>query len=69
MTCKGWVDERAGLQLRKLAGNILNKQPQTNNKGWFYNLGLGSGANKPHRKKQIRYEFDLELFVLFNKYN
>jgi hypothetical protein len=31
--------------------NILNKQPQTNDKGWPSSLGVGRGANK--RKKKL----------------
>jgi hypothetical protein len=29
----------------KLAANILNKQPRTDNKGWSSRLGVGRGAN------------------------
>jgi hypothetical protein len=31
----------------RLAANILNKQPQTNDKGWSTSLGAGRGANNP----------------------
>jgi hypothetical protein len=34
----GW---RNDLQLWRLAANILNKQPRTNNKGWSSSLGVG----------------------------
>jgi hypothetical protein len=37
----------------KLAANILNKQPRTNDKGWSSSLGVGRGATTPHHKKQI----------------
>jgi hypothetical protein len=30
-----------------VAANILNKQPQTNSKGWSSSLGVGRGANNP----------------------
>jgi hypothetical protein len=30
----------------RLAANILNKQPWTNDKGWSSSLGFGRGANK-----------------------
>jgi hypothetical protein len=40
----GW---RNGLQLWKLAVNILNKQPRTDNKGWSSSLGVGRGDNNP----------------------
>jgi hypothetical protein len=36
---------RNGLQLWKVAANILNKQPRTDNKGWSSSLGVGCGAN------------------------
>jgi hypothetical protein len=32
-----------GLQLWRVAMNTLNKQPQTNDKGWSSSLGLGVG--------------------------
>jgi hypothetical protein len=41
------VDERDGLQLWRLAANIFNKQPRTNDKGWSSSLGVGRGANNP----------------------
>jgi hypothetical protein len=41
------ADGRDGLQHWRLAGNILNKQPRTNDKGWFSSLGVGRGANNP----------------------
>jgi hypothetical protein len=43
-----WVaDGRDGLQLWRLAANILNKQPWTNDKGWSSRLGVGRWANYP----------------------
>jgi hypothetical protein len=41
---------------RRLAANILNKQPRTNDKGWSSSLGVGRGAKILHRKKQTSYE-------------
>jgi hypothetical protein len=46
------VDGRDGLQLWRLAVNILNKQSWAYNKGWSSSLGLGVGLTTPHRKKQ-----------------
>jgi hypothetical protein len=40
----GW---RNGLQLWRLAMNILNKQPRTNDKGWLSSLGVERGVNNP----------------------
>jgi hypothetical protein len=40
----GW---RNGLQLSRLAANILNKEPRTDNKGWSSSLGVGRGVNNP----------------------
>jgi hypothetical protein len=47
MTRPRVTDGRDGLQLSRLAVNILNKQPLTNNKGCFSSLGVGRGANNP----------------------
>jgi hypothetical protein len=40
----GW---RNGLQLWRVAANILNKQPRTNDKGWSSSLGVWRGAINP----------------------
>jgi hypothetical protein len=37
------VDGGDGLQTQRVAANILNKQSQTSDKGWFSSLGLGVG--------------------------
>jgi len=42
----GW---REGLQIRRVATNILNKQSWTADKGWSSSLGLTT----PHRKKNF----------------
>jgi hypothetical protein len=36
-----------GLQQWRVAANILNKQPPTNDKGWSPSLGVERGANNP----------------------
>jgi hypothetical protein len=38
----GW---RNGLQLWRLAANVLNKQPRTNDKGWSSSWMVGRGDN------------------------
>jgi hypothetical protein len=40
------VDGGDGLQIWRVAANILNKQSQTANKGWSCGLGGGPGDNK-----------------------
>jgi hypothetical protein len=40
----GW---RNGLQIWRLAANILNKQSWTDNKRWPSSLGVGHGVNNP----------------------
>jgi hypothetical protein len=40
------TDVGDGLQIWKLAANILNKQSQTSDKGWSSSLGVGRGSNK-----------------------
>jgi hypothetical protein len=42
-----WCVLRNGIQLWRVAGNILNVQPRTNDKGWSSRLGVGSGDNNP----------------------
>jgi hypothetical protein len=39
------ADGRDGLQQWRVAANILNKQPRTNDKGWFSSLGVRRGCN------------------------
>jgi hypothetical protein len=46
----GW---RNGLQLWRLASNILNKQPRTYNKGWSSSLGLGVGLIALHHENKL----------------
>jgi hypothetical protein len=38
----GW---RNGLQIWTVTANTLNKQPRTTDKGWYFSLGVGLGAN------------------------
>jgi hypothetical protein len=40
----GW---RNGLQIWKVAANILNKQSRTADKGWSSSFRVGQGANNP----------------------
>jgi hypothetical protein len=46
----GWRDS---LQKWRVTANILNKQPQTNNKRCPPVWGFGTGLPIPHRKKEI----------------
>jgi hypothetical protein len=39
------ADGGNGLQIWRVAVNILNKQSRTADKGWSSNLGVGHGAN------------------------
>jgi hypothetical protein len=48
----GWRD---GLQQWRVAANMLNKQPRTNDRGWSSTLGLCVGLTTPHRKSQACY--------------
>jgi hypothetical protein len=38
-----------GLQIWRVAANILNKYPRTASKGWSPSLGVGHGAKPPPR--------------------
>jgi hypothetical protein len=40
-----------GLQIWRVATNILNKQSRTADRGWSSSLGVGRGAKTHHRKK------------------
>jgi hypothetical protein len=44
------ADGGDGLQIWRVAANILNKQSRTADRGWPSSLGVGRGANNPHRK-------------------
>jgi hypothetical protein len=39
------ADGQNGLQIWRVAANILNKQSQTADRGWSSSLGVGRGAN------------------------
>jgi hypothetical protein len=54
----GW---RSSLQLWRVAANIMNKQPRTNNKRWPSSFGVGSGVTTPHRKKKLVTKTSKEL--------
>jgi hypothetical protein len=45
MACPQVVDGGQGLQVWRVAANILNKQSRTADKGWPSSLGVGRGAN------------------------
>jgi hypothetical protein len=45
----GW---REGLQIWRVAANILNKLPRTAGKGWSTSLGMGRGAKNPLNVKK-----------------
>jgi hypothetical protein len=41
------ADRGDGLQIWRVAANILNKQLRTADSGWSSSLGVGRGANNP----------------------
>jgi hypothetical protein len=45
------ADRGDGLQIWRVAANMLNKQSRTADKGWSSSLEVGRGADNPHRKK------------------
>jgi hypothetical protein len=45
------ADGGEGLQIWRVAANILNNQSQAADKGWTSRLGLGVGLLTPHRKE------------------
>jgi hypothetical protein len=44
------ADRGDGLQIWRVAANILNKQSRTADSGWSSSLGVGRGLTIPHRK-------------------
>jgi hypothetical protein len=48
------ADGGEGLQIWRVAANILNKQSRTADKGWPSSWGVG--LTTPHHKKETRYE-------------
>jgi hypothetical protein len=50
------ADGGEGLQIRRIAATVLNKQSRTADKGWSSSLGVGRWATTPHLKKVISYE-------------
>jgi len=45
------ADGGEGLQIWRVATNVLNKQPRTADKGWFSSLGGEGRANNPSTLK------------------
>jgi hypothetical protein len=63
-------DGRNGLQIWRVATDILNKQSWTAKKGWSSSLGLGVGLTTPHHKKLSYYENSQEaLDMRFGTWN
>jgi hypothetical protein len=51
MTRPRVADRGDGLHIWRVAANILTKQSQTAGSEWLSGLGVGHGANNPHRNK------------------
>jgi hypothetical protein len=47
MACPRVADRGDGLQIWRVAANILNKQSRTADSGWSSSLGVGQWANNP----------------------
>jgi len=45
MACPWFADGGYGLQIWRVAANILYKQSWTVSKGWFFSLGITWGTN------------------------
>jgi len=50
------ADGKNGLQMIRLAANILNKQSRTADRWWSYSLGVGRGVNISSPKKFTTFE-------------
>jgi len=56
------ADGGDGLQIWRVAANILNKQSRTAEKSWSSSLGVGRGANKSlHGNEPSVYMGDVEF--------
>jgi hypothetical protein len=47
-----FADRGDGLQIWRVAANMLNKKSRTADSGWSSSLGVGRGANNPPCKTQ-----------------
>jgi hypothetical protein len=56
MVCSQVADGGEGLQIGRVAVNVLNKQLQTASKEWSSRLGVGWEANNSYHKKSACYE-------------
>jgi hypothetical protein len=45
MACPGAVDGEDGLQICRVAGNILNRQSRTDDNWWSFGLGVGQESD------------------------
>jgi hypothetical protein len=50
MACSQVADGGDGLQICRVAADILNKQSRTADRGWYSSLEVGRGSNYPHRR-------------------
>jgi hypothetical protein len=51
-----FADGGEGIQILRVAANILNKQSRTAGKGWPSSLGIGQGTNNSPVQKKKCYE-------------
>jgi hypothetical protein len=58
------ADGGDGLQIWRVATNILNKQSRTADNGWSSSLMSGMGLTTPYRKKKACYEMSQRASVL-----
>jgi hypothetical protein len=49
------ADRGDGLQIWRVAANIMNNLLLTADEGWSYSLGIRRGAESLHRKKKISF--------------
>jgi hypothetical protein len=64
MICLRVADEGDGLQMWRVAANIMNKRPRTADNGWSSSLEIGRGNIIAHRKETVRYEMFYRASVL-----
>jgi hypothetical protein len=46
------ADGGDGIEIRRVAASILNKQSRAADKGWSYSFEVGRAPKTPHRKKR-----------------
>jgi hypothetical protein len=69
MTRPQVADGGEGLQILRIAANILNKQSREVDKDWSSSMGVGRVANNPHRNSNVLRNASKRLVPGLSKYD